>query len=66
MAKLTAFLSGTTLLFSVGTNRGTGAVTDPARDMEDVRRCLDVMRACETRYVIIILHLARALIPSPL
>jgi hypothetical protein len=50
-AQPAAFVSGIVLLLSIWGGRRMGMVTDSAREMADVHKCMDVMKACETRCV---------------
>ncbi|KAJ7253504.1 fungal-specific transcription factor domain-containing protein [Mycena rebaudengoi] len=44
------FTSGVILLLSIWGGKQSGLSTDPTREMADVHRCMQVLRACEDRW----------------
>ena len=49
--QLPAFTAGIVLLLNIWGTKRAGGMTDPAREMEDVHRCMAVLQAAEGRYV---------------
>ncbi|KAF8486393.1 fungal-specific transcription factor domain-containing protein [Russula ochroleuca] len=49
-ARLPAFTAGIVLLLSIWSAKRSGVVTDPAREMEDVHKCMKVLQAVEGRW----------------
>jgi hypothetical protein len=50
--QIPAFTSGIVLLLSIWGAKRNGGVTDPTKEMEDVHKCMAVLQAAETRYVV--------------
>ncbi|KAH9990706.1 fungal-specific transcription factor domain-containing protein [Russula vinacea] len=48
--QLPAFTAGIVLLLSIWSAKRSGVVTDPAREMEDVHKCMKVLQAVEGRW----------------
>ena len=51
LPQLPAFTAGIVLLLSIWGAKRSGSVTDPAREMEDVHKCMAVLQAAEGRCV---------------
>ena len=49
--QLPAFTAGIVLLLSIWGAKRTGGVPDPAKEMEDVHKCMAVLQAAEVRCV---------------
>ena len=49
--QLPAFTAGIVLLLNIWGAKRSGGVSEPAKEMEDVHKCMAVLRAAEGRYV---------------
>lgn len=47
---MTVFTAGIVLLLNIWGGKRSGLSTDPNKEMADVHKCMQVLRACETRY----------------
>ena len=56
--QLPAFTAGIVLLLNIWGAKRAGGMTDPAREMEDVHKCMAVLQAAEGRYVCDIGHIS--------
>ena len=61
--QLPAFTAGIVLLLNIWGAKRSGGVTDPAKEMEDVHKCMAVLRAAEGRCVSTY-HMARFFFPG--
>lgn len=50
---MTIFTAAIVLLLNIWGGKRSGLTTDPSREMTDVHRCMQALRGCEGRYVIV-------------
>jgi hypothetical protein len=50
--QMAAFSSGMVLLLNIWGSKCNGIVLDPAKEMTDVHRCMNVLKQCESRFPI--------------
>ncbi|KAG6908595.1 hypothetical protein DXG01_003998 [Tephrocybe rancida] len=48
--QMSTFISGIVLLLNIWHGKRSGLSTDPSRDMDDVHKCMEYLRRCETRW----------------
>ncbi|KAF8971207.1 fungal-specific transcription factor domain-containing protein [Flammula alnicola] len=48
--QITAFTAALILLLNIWSGKRSGYAPNPKREMEDVRRCMEILRACERRW----------------
>lgn len=49
-SQTTAFVSGLILLLNIWSGKRSGYAPNPKREMEDVQRCMEILKSSENRY----------------
>lgn len=49
--KVPVFMSGIVLLLNIWSRKLNSLSMDPAKEMTDVHRCMQILKRCESRYV---------------
>ena len=50
-SKVPVFMSGIVLLLNIWSRKLNSLSMDPAKEMVDVHRCMQILKRCESRYV---------------